>query len=221
MAQLGVRIVRIRNPDAFELPAMASLFERALKRDDHADSDSALDWCSGLVADESFFVAIAIVEEGMVGLTIASFYPGPFNLDPISIFTYSGHRDAYDRLILSLREWSLAVSGTNAIDFVNTSGRTDEWYIERIRRFMSGRVIGSLVHCEWLQAAEMGQEGEIWVDSHSEAQVRSQGRWISHRQSSRPNAASSQTNSPTGLRAAVRRWKDRLLRRSRQPSSSD
>ncbi|MHC4295498.1 MAG: hypothetical protein ACYSTL_07920 [Planctomycetota bacterium] len=210
MGESGVRVVRVGNPEAFRLPAVQDFFREAFKGDAHPDPEWVLKWCFEHVEKPTIFIALAMAGSDPKGLTIAEFSAGPFNPHPFSLFSYSSGMGAFDELLKAKRDWSIEISGGPEIDFVNTSGNSDEWYLDRIEHLAEGRPVGSLISCRW-KSPGGDTEGETPWDSEDPAEAQAPSQLTLRLKNSRPSEDSSPTSSARGLRAMWRRLTGRSL----------
>jgi len=79
-------VVKIGRPEAFELPEMQELFQRAFKGDNLPDAEGALKWCREYVKEWSTGIFVAARGHEFVGLAIIDWNPSAFMQAPVGLF---------------------------------------------------------------------------------------------------------------------------------------
>lgn len=155
MGEPGISVIRVENPNVYLMPQVQEAFRHAFNPDHAPEWKAALMWTFGHLAEQSAVALFLARQEGdddFTGLSIA--YHDPTNIwnpEPFVVYLYAVSPREFDAMMGPLSEWTESVSGSREFSFLNQTGRPDEVYLRRIRRYATGAPLGSVIRSRWIE----------------------------------------------------------------------
>ena len=153
--------IRVRNPDAFDTPMMADLFDRAFASPDHPDGKRCLACTKDIIGNDDILVLVGIDGSTLNALAVISDLDDPFVMTPYVLHTYSESPEGTVEIAKHVQDWLWNERGKTKIRWINLSGHTDESYIRLIETTglgRDGKVLGGLIEFD-LEAPEEENHG--------------------------------------------------------------
>ena len=143
------RVVRVTNPEAFQVPEVKDLFVRSFKDNPFLDlSDEKLAEFAVLVLDPRVGVFVAGEKGEMVGLVIVMLPKSKLDKMPhIPHFANFGTGKSRDALINAMLDFMLE-SGYTRFWGINATGKGDEAYLKVFKLAGKATRIGSMLEFE-------------------------------------------------------------------------